>query len=472
MILKEILTEYRNGNKKAIEKIYINCINHDDGIRIKILDKELERTISRTYYDYTKGGISNRKKVIAVFNGDINDMTEIFISELYCLFGDESFEPADETAIFKALKYNVVRNLNQELKNEPLTRTIRYKKIKSDDEEYEIIPAQLIYNPFDDVPKSGYSGANKELLNVIRSVDIEQLCRNNAETQINVANLIKKYFRELDSTYPSLDKMLEYYKNEYGCEISKDIYSRALNNLFNLICSNTTVYKGLDINRQDYISLYDSKGNIKPAVTPTIDYYCLNSDNMISLIDIVNQLDGYVPETVAGDRFYNIIRQDNIIQICYKYKRLAKLLENADELSVEDYTEVLGAVYIMLNEYVEKHIKKQLYEFMERFGAYQFDASYDMIFNLAMGKAGDQGFWTLYQKKNGLHIMSFRHLENDMYIALKGKADIKVNCNTVYQIGKCKFIISDEKVYCRSAYRELINIRCVNNKYSACLLTA
>lgn len=471
MILKEILTEYRNGNKKAIEKIYIHCISNS-GMIIKILDKELENTIKRTYTDYLQEGITTRKRVNAVFNGDINDMTEIFISELYCLFDDESFEPADETTVFKVLKYNVIRRLNQELKSEPLTRAIVVTNKNDDDEEYEIIPAQLIYNPFDDVPESGYSGANKELLNVIRSVDVERLCRSNAETQINVANLIKKYYREVDSKYPSLDKMLEHYKNEYGCEISKDIYSRALNTLFGLICSNTTVYKGLDINRRDYISLYDSEGNIKPAVTPTIDYFCLNSDNMLSLIDIVNQLDGYVPEKVAGDRFYNIIRQDNIIQICFKYKRLAKLLENANELSVDDYTEVLGAVYIMLNEYVEKHIKKQLYEFMERFGAYQFDASYDMIFNLAIGKADNQGFWTLYQKKNGLHIMSFRHLENDMYIALKGKADIKVDCDTIYQIGKCKFIISDEKVYCRNAYSELINVRCAKNKYSACLLTA
>ncbi len=59
----------------------------------------------------------------------------------------------------------------------------------------------------------------------------------------------------------------------------------------------------------------------------------------------------------------------------------------------------------MLNEYVEKHIKNQLYEFMERFGANKFDASYDMILNLAMGKADNQGFWTLYQKKDGLHII-------------------------------------------------------------------
>lgn len=43
MILKDILTEYRNGNKKAIEKIYINCISNS-GMIIKILDKELENT--------------------------------------------------------------------------------------------------------------------------------------------------------------------------------------------------------------------------------------------------------------------------------------------------------------------------------------------------------------------------------------------------------------------------------------------
>ena len=99
MILKEILTEYRKGNKKAIEKIYINCINNDDGIRIKILDKELEQTINRTYNDYLQEGITKRKRVNAVFNGDKNDMTEVFVSELYSLFDDENFEPADESVI-------------------------------------------------------------------------------------------------------------------------------------------------------------------------------------------------------------------------------------------------------------------------------------------------------------------------------------------------------------------------------------
>lgn len=474
MILKDVLTEYRNKNKKAIGKIFTNSINNNGSIGIKILDEELERTIKKTYADYVKEGIAKRKKVIAVFNGDINDMAELFISELYILFNDESFEPPDESAIFKALKYNVVKSLNQELNNEPITRSI-YAADENDD-EYELLPETLIYDSFSDVPESRYCGANKGLLKILSSVEIERLCRSNAETQINVANLIKKYYMEIDGRYPSLDKMLEYYKFEYGYEISKNIYSRSLNNLFNLICDNTIIYKGLNINRRDYISRHDSEGNIKSEIVPTIDCCCLNSDDFLLLIDLCNRLDGYSPGTVAGDRFYNIGKQDRIIEVCFKYKRLVKLLKNVDKLSLEDYSDVLEAVCIMVNEYTTKHIKSQLVQFMEQFGIDKFDASYDTIFELAMGKSasrsGEPGYWTICKKKDGLHIMSFRHLENDMYFALKGKADIKIDCKKIYQIGKCKFIVSKEKIYCRSVYKELVNVKCCNNKYSACRLNA
>lgn len=170
MILKDVLTEYRNKNKKAIGKIFNNSINNNGSIGIKILDEELERTIKKTYADYVKEGIAKRKKVIAVFNGDINDMAELFISELYILFNDESFEPPDESAIFKALKYNVVKSLNQELNNEPITRSI-YAADENDD-EYELLPETLIYDSFSDVPESRYCGANKGLLKILSYVEI------------------------------------------------------------------------------------------------------------------------------------------------------------------------------------------------------------------------------------------------------------------------------------------------------------
>lgn len=468
--LYDIFTEYRNGNKDIlIEKVHSCCMDNDNCMKIKILNKALERTIKRTYNDYIQEGISRRKKVNAVFDGDTDDMTEIFISELYSLCDDLSFEPADETAIFKALKYNVVKRLNQELQYVPVTMSM--EMTNDDEEEFEFVPNALKYYPFRGSVKSGYNGTNKELLNVIKSVDVEQLCRSNANVQINVANLIKKYYIECDNKYPSLEKMLDYYKSEYGYEISKDIYSRALNNLFSLICDNTTSFKGLDINRRDYISKFDSEGNVKPAIAPVIDYCCLNSDNILSLIDIVSQLENHIPKEVTGDKFYTIVQKNNIKQLCYKYKRLANILENLDNLSVEDYSDVLTAVYIILNEYIIKHIKYQLEEFLQRFSENSFDTDFDTIYNLAIGKVDNQVFWSLYQRKDGLHMLSFIQSEN-MYVALKGKADIKVDCKMIYQIGKCKFIISEDKVYCRSAYKELINIRCIKNRYSACLLMA
>lgn len=474
-MLLEILKEYRNGNKDAFNKLYTDMVlssgdtNCKD--KIKIHDKGLDCTINKTYRDFIIEGKTNKKKCIASFKGSKDDMKLIFIAELYSLFEDENFEPVNESAIFKALKYKVVSQLQAELKNLPVTKSLHMYNTDTD-EEFEIIPEQLIIRPFEEEPKSGYSGVNKELLKVVKSVNIEDMCRKNAEVQINVANLIKKYYKQTDREFPTLEKMLYYYECEYGYEITKDIYSRALNNLFSLICKNSTVFKGLNINRRDYISKFDAFGNLNPTVNPVIEFYCLNSDKMLFIIDIVRQLNGYTPTEVTGDRFCNILKTDEMQEICCKYKRIIKLIDNIDKLSLEEYSDLLEAIYIMLDEYVRKQINHQLMMFIQRFGNYTFDTDIDEIYKLAIGECGCKDFWTLSLRKDGLHILRLHKTDDNNYTALKGKSDIKINCKRIYQIGKCKFILSEKNIYCRSANMELVNIHRIKNKFTGCLLSA
>ncbi|MGN0691602.1 MAG: hypothetical protein ACI4K7_04555, partial [Oscillospiraceae bacterium] len=144
-------------------------------------------------------------------------------------------------------------------------------------------------------------------------------------------------------------------------------------------------------------------GTRKPDISPTIKFCCLNSDETLSLIDLVKQLDGYIPETVSGDKFQNIVVSDMIITICWKYQRLIAMIENSASLSLEDYGDMLEAIYHMLSDYIRIQIDYQLKIFMQRFKGYSFDTDYEEICRLAMGKSEEQDFWAVCDKKDGLY---------------------------------------------------------------------
>ncbi len=477
-MLFKILTEYRNGNVNALNKLFTDMGTVTENPtyvnQIIIHDIPLMNTIKRTFEEYQKPYKTCRKKCISTFCGDIEDMKQLFITELYRLFDDDSFLPDNESSIFRALKYNVTRNIEESLKTQPLTSTLVLNN-SEDDEEYELLPESLIYNPFQETPKGGYSGKNKALLSVIKSVDIESLCRKNAETQINVANIIKKYYKPLDDRFPDTKTMLSYYKKEYANEISDTEYSRALNSLFKLICDNTIQFKGLNINRKDYISKFDSEGNYRQEISPIIQYISYTSEETLFLIDLVNNLNGHIPKEIIGDKFYKLIQVGIVNDVCGKNKAVIRGINNLDSMTITDYADLLEAIYIMVNEYVKKQIDFQIKQFIYNNGNIVFDTGIENICRLALGKFTDKTFWTLKNKKDGLHIITLKKSECDLFTACKGKSsNIKINCTKIYQIGYCKFLVHEEQderyIYCRSVKAELINLYRVKNKYSGCLL--
>lgn len=429
--------------------------------KIKIHDKGLFHLINGVYKTFKTPFKTRYKKCIAVYSGDLEDMKALFIMELQRLFDDSKFMPSEESAIFKKLKYNVVKHLNNELENEPVTKGLYIRGV--DGEIFEITPGSV--NPFEKSPGAGYSGINKKILRVIKNVDITKLCQKNSFVQLNIANLIKKYYFEEDGKLPSLNTMLSYYKKEYCCEITASEYSRALNNLFKLICNNVTELKGSDINRRDYISSSHVNQKIE---------YCYNTDKTLKLIKIVNELEGYIPESVTGDEFYRIVKTDSIKQICYKNKAVIKYIDDLDNLSLDDYTDLLEAVYYMLRDYCREKIDYQLKAFINKYKNYTIDTNIYDILQMAMGKPKDNKFWSVVHKKNGIHIMRFNKTDGNIYTALKGKSEIIVSMiKRICRIGNCKFIVADNgNIYCRSADKELINLKRIKNSYSASLLAA
>ena len=213
----------------------------------------------------------------------------------------------------------------------------------------------------------------------------------------------------------------------------------------------------MNINRKDYISKFDSEGNYRQEISPIIQYISYTSEETLFLIDLVNNLNGHIPKEIIGDKFYKLIQVGIVNDVCGKNKAVIRGINNLDSMTITDYADLLEAIYIMVNEYVKKQIDFQIKQFIYNNGNIVFDTGIENICRLALGKFTDKTFWTLKNKKDGLHIITLKKSECDLFTA-----------------GYCKFLVHEEQderyIYCRSVKAELINLYRVKNKYSGCLL--
>lgn len=111
MILKNLLTEYRNGNEEAVDKLFEEVIITDEDNsyikQIKIYDIELLRMVYSILKSYIRKCKKHKKWYEVAICISTEDIKAIFISELYNLFNDRTFNSRSEYAIFKALKNNI-----------------------------------------------------------------------------------------------------------------------------------------------------------------------------------------------------------------------------------------------------------------------------------------------------------------------------------------------------------------------------
>ena len=275
--LIDVFNEYRNGNKKIFDTLYRDNISKDGldygANDLKINDVGLNHCIYG-WYEYFRQHCKFSKKSKCpkfneqVFSGSVEDLKQIVLLELYKLCKDRNFAPETNHDIYAKLKYNTMKILGIDIAVSAYAESdIR---IDENGEEYSLfeeyslledylnaneIPENILFRN----PKYKYIGIMAEIVELLRKHDVKSLLkRNDADTQCRIIDLIYKYYNYIydentdEINLPDQNKMLEYYKYEYGESITQDIYSRALNHIFKSIMELTTSFIDRNINRSDF----------------------------------------------------------------------------------------------------------------------------------------------------------------------------------------------------------------------------
>lgn len=486
MDLINIFNEYRNGNKKALDEIvtFKNGFKHR-GSRssyseadIIVNDPILNALAEKIYRHYkSKAKFTKKKNGISKFSespyfGTENDVKMEMFIVLRELFDDMNFNPKNSRKIGEAVKYRLQKRLGKFIGKS--VYALSENTANGYDEEFSLLDVVESYgllsceSPFigDELDKDDFKHRYEiaEILNVLEKHDIRNLIQNNAVAQLNFIDFLRKNYhlvydtKEQSMRYPAEKKLLVKYCQEHG-DISQQRFSAILRQLFNLLCDFTTTINNNFVSREMYLNDCYCQGKM--------DYISLTSARTNKLLSLGNQLANYVPYIVKDDTYFNVIVEADVMEICQKNRTLLKAIKDRNNLTLEEYADVLIAVSFMINDYCDKKVTYQLERFFNSHTEYSYDFDVNKIHDLCMGVLPINRYWRMIKTDNGFSLRLFKKCDDGYFTSFTGrnsKVDFKdVKC---VQIGLCKFFVSDtdKTIYCCSALTELSFTRRVGNK--------
>ena len=486
MDLLNIFNEYQNGNKKALDEMF----TFKDGFKhrgsrssyseadIIVNDPILNALAEKIYRHYkSKAKFTKKKSGISKFSespylGTENDVKMEMFVVLRELFDDMNFNPKSSKEIGEVVKYRLQRRLGKIIGKSAFAFSENIvngdgEKVSLLDvvESYGLLPCE---SPFigDELDRDDFKHRYEisEILNVLEKHDIKSLIQGNAVAQMNFVDFLRKNYhlvydtKEQSMRYPAEKELLVKYCQEYG-DISQQRFSAMLRQLFNLLCSCTTIINNHVVTREAYLndSYYDGKMN----------FVSLSSEKTNKMLKLGNELSDYTPLKVYGDAYFNEINNSEVMEICRKNKALIEAIRDKENLSVEEYSDVLCAIGIMLRDYCREKITYQLDRLLLDYNGYRFDISTDKLLNLCMGVLPINRYWCMVKTNNGFSLRTYKKCEDDYFTSFTGRNG-RVDFESVrcVQVGLSKFFISDSDnmIYCCSVLTELSFTRRVGNK--------
>ena len=486
MDLLNIFNEYRDGNKKALDELFI----FKDGFKYRgsrssyseadiiVNDPILDALANKIFYHYrTKAKFTKKKNGISKFSetpylGTANDVKMEMFVVLRELFDDMNFNPKNSKEIGEVVKYRLQRRLGKIIGKSAFAFSENI--IGADGEEISLLDVVESYSllscesPFigDELDRDDFKHRCEisEILNILEKYDIKTLIQDNAVAQMNFVDfLIKNYHlvyssKEQSMRYPLEKELLEKYCREHG-DISQQRFSAMLRQLFDLLCACTTTINNHVVTRETYLNdcYYDGKMN----------FVSLSSEKTNKMLKLRNKLAEYVPCTVKDDTYFDIIAEVDVMEICWKNRTLLKAIKDRNNLTLEEYADVLTAVSFMINDYCNKKVTYQFERFFNDHTEYSYDFDVNKIHDLCMGVLPVNKYWRVIKTDKGFSLRTFK-ICDDGYFTLftgrNGKVDFTdVKC---IQVGLCKFFVSDvdKMIYCCSVSKELSFTRRVGNK--------
>lgn len=486
MDLFNIFNEYRNGNTTVIDELF----TFEDGFKhrgsrssyseadIIVNDPILNALAEKIYRHYkSKAKFTKKKNGISKFSetpylGTANDVKMEMFVVLRELFDDMNFNPQNSKEIGEVVKYRLQRRLGKIIGKSAFAFS---ENIVNDDgekvslldvvESYGLLPCE---SPFigDELDKDDFKHRYEitEILNVLEKHDIKILIQNNAVAQINFVDFLRENYhliydvKEQSMRYPAEKELLGKYCNEYG-NVSQQRFSAMLRQLFDLLCSCTTIINNHVVTREAYLndSYYDGKMN----------FVSLSSEKTNKMLKLRNKLADYVPCTIKDDTYFDIIAEVDVMEICRKNRTLLKAIKGRNNLTLEEYSDVLTAVSFMINDYCNEKVTYQFERFFNDHTEYSYDFDVNKIHDLCMGVLPVNRYWRMIKTDNGFSLRIFKKCDDGYFTSFTGRnsrvdfTDIKC-----VQIGLFKFFVSDtnKMIYCCFVLRELSFTRRVGNK--------
>lgn len=205
----------------------------------------------------------------AAYNETIQDMRKDIVLVLLRLLNDKNFTAESEAALYSKLLFEMVKHINCCISISPYTAPDEIITVDGEIVSFINTVNDTTVNIEADItdPENAHKRIYRiyidEILKILQSCDITELCQSDAEVQKNIINMIIKYYRSYYNEktdivrYPNEKEMLDFYRSEHG-EISQSQYSRALGAVFKILCNCTTSLKGYSHTRAEFIKAPDT----------------------------------------------------------------------------------------------------------------------------------------------------------------------------------------------------------------------
>lgn len=193
-------------------------------------------------------------------------------------------------------------------------------------------------------------------------------------------------------------------------------------------------------------------------------YRMLTNECTLRVLEIAVELRSHTPTDTKSDKFYPMISTALIKNICIKNRAVTRDISRKNQLSLDEYKELLCAVSFMLYDHAEKQIKCELDRFIAEYSDkdYEFTVTAAEMYALAMGQGCKKIWWNISECGSGFKVAQLKRSADGTAFRRYGKYRDNVNLSKeahCIQIGKCKCYADRNKIYCYSADRELFFIK-------------
>lgn len=268
--LYDIFTEYRNGNKDILNKLFDIKRQEDEMRSVVCTVPDVNRMVRCAYRCYSLNGISLKgqycKYFYNAFSGSEEDMMSIFAETLQDIFFDKldkSVEITDNKSLYALLKTEVCKRVNAMLKIQDTeigaeyqrNETKEFHKDKYDNYSIDRFDEYAVMKYMQGSRSLGHLDFFEHCQRILKNYDITEMLQMNNVITKNIIQLFKSSETDTINKYGDADvichrELVDLYNRIYNGNITDERVSESYNIIFDLLMK--TYYGYVPVSRKEY----------------------------------------------------------------------------------------------------------------------------------------------------------------------------------------------------------------------------